>query len=166
MDIQSLYKNILISSVLLSFLDYNIYFRDFRIKMPIHQCDTCGRNCSLKRKLTRHVSEKHSKDYEHWNCIEPDCAKTFIRQTILTHHFRTIHGYTPIRAGEFSLRALRGDTQASNYYEDVSDDDSIFDVINDIQEMRNVGSDGDIPQDVIDLHVDYHQDEIALYCDG
>lgn len=166
MDIQSLYKNILISSVLLSFLDYKIYFRDFRIKMPIHQCDTCGRNYSLKRNLKRHVSEKHSKDYEHWNCVEPDCAKTFIRRTTLTHHLRTVHGYTPIRAGEFSLRALRGDTQANNYYEDISDDDSIFDVINDIQEMRNVGGDGDIPQDVIDLHVDYHQDEIALNCDG
>ena len=134
--------------------------------MPIHQCDTCGRSYSLKRNLTRHVSEKHSKDYEHWNCIEPDCAKTFIRRTTLTHHLRTIHGYTPIRAGEFSLRALRGDTQANNYYEEISDDDSIFDVINDIQEMRNVGGDGDIPQDVIDLHVDYHQDEITLNCDG
>ena len=68
--------------------------------------------------------------------------------------------------GNFSVRALRGDTQANNYCEDISDDDSIFDVINDIQEMRNVGGDGDIPQDVIDLHVDYHQDEIALNCDG
>ena len=63
------------------------------------------------------------------------------------------------------MRTLRGDTQANNYYENISDDDSIFDVINDIQEMRNVG-DSDIPQDVIDFHVDYHQDEIALNCDG
>ena len=153
-------------SRLLSFLNYKIYFRDFRIKMPIHQCDMCGRNYRLKRNLTRHLSEKHSKDYEHWNGIELDCAKTFIRRTTLTHHLRTIHRYTSIRAGEFSLRALRGDTQANNYYEDISDDDSIFDVINDIQEMRNVGGNGDIPQDIIDLQVDYHQDEIAYNCDG
>ena len=159
-------KNILISSVLLSFLDYKIYFRDFRIKIPLHQCDTCGRSYSLKRNLTRRVYEKHSKDYGHWNCIEPDCAKMSIRRTNLTHHLRTIHGYTPIRTGGFSLRALRGDTQANNYYEDTSDDDSIFDVINDIQEMRNVGGDGDKPHDVIDLLVDYHQDEIALNFDG
>ena len=98
--------------------------------------------------------------------IEFDCAKTIIRRTTLTHHLRTIHGYTPIRAGETSLRALRGDTQANNNYEDISDDDSIFYVTNDIQEMRNVGGDGDIPQDVIHLHVDYHQDEIALNCEG
>ena len=134
--------------------------------MPIHHCDTCGRNYTLKRNLRRHVLEKHSKDYEHWNCVEPDCAKTFIRRTTLAYHLRTIHGYTQIRAGEFSLRALRGDVQITSYYENISDDDSVFDVINDIQEMRNVGVDGDIPLDDIDIPLDYIQDDIVLHCDG
>ena len=134
--------------------------------MPIHHCDTCGRNYTLKRNLRRHVLEKHSKDYEHWNCVEPDCAKTFIRRTTLAYHLRTIHGYTQLRAGEFSLRALRGDVQVNSYYENISDDDSVFDVINDIQEMRNVGVDGDIPLDDIDIPLDYIQDDIVLHCDG
>ena len=134
--------------------------------MPIHHCDTCGRNYTLKRNLRRHVLEKHSKDYEHWNCVEPDCAKTFIRRTTLAYHLRTIHGYTQIRAGEFSLRALRGDVQVNSYYENISDDDSVFDVINDIQEMRNVGVDGDIPLDDIDIPMDYIQDDLVLHCDG
>ena len=133
--------------------------------MLIHHCDTCGRNYTLKRNLRRHVLEKHSKDYEHWNCVEPDCAKTFIWRTTLAYHLRTIHGYTQIRAGEFSLRALRGDVQANSYYENISDDDSVFDVINDIQEMRNVGVDGDIPLDDIDIPLDYIQDDILLHCD-
>ena len=134
--------------------------------MPIHHCDTCGRNYTLKRNLRRHVLEKHSKDYEHWNCVEPDCAKTFIRRTTLAYHLRTIHGYTQIRAGEFSLRALRGDVQVNSYYENISDDDSVFDAINDIQEMRNVGVDGDIPLDDIDIPMDYIQDDLVLHCDG
>ena len=86
--------------------------------------------------VQRHVLEKPSKDYEHCNCEEPDCANTFIQRTTLAHHLRTIHGYTQIMAGEFLLRALRGNVQANRYDEDISHNDSVFDIIMDIQEMR------------------------------
>ena len=64
------------------------------------------------------------------------------------------------------MRILRGDVQANSYYDDISDDDSVFLSLNDIQETRNVGVDGDIPLNVIDFHVDYLQDDIVLHCDG
>ena len=111
------------------------------------------------------MDEKHA-DHEHWNCVEPNCAKTFIRRCTLSHHLSTIHGYTPLRAREFALRAIRGDVNVNSYYEDISDDDSVFDIINDIQEIRNIGGDSDMPQGLIDFHLDYHQDDITLGCDG
>ena len=111
------------------------------------------------------MDEKHA-DHEHRNCVEPNCAKTFIRRCTLLHHLSTIHGYTPLRAREFALRAICGDVNVNSYYEDISDDDSVFDIINDIQEIRNIGVDSDMPQGLIDFHLDYHQDDITLGCDG
>ena len=39
-------------------------------------------------------------------------------------------------------------------------------MINDIHEIRNVGGDSDIPQGVTDFHLDYHQADKTLDCDG
>ena len=72
--------------------------------MPINHSSTYGRNYTLKRNLLRPVLEKHSIDHEHWICVEPDCAKTFIWRTTLAHHLITIYGYTKIRVGEFFVR--------------------------------------------------------------
>ena len=54
----------------------------------------------------------------------------------------------------------------NSYNEDISDDYSVFDIIIDIQEIRNIGGDSDMPQGLINFHLDYHQDDITLGCDG
>ena len=90
----------------------------FRVRMPIHQCYTCSKNYSNKRKSTRHMKEKHA-DYEHWNCVEADCTTTLIRRSTLSHHLSTIHGYTLLRAREFALTSMRGDVCFNSYYEDM-----------------------------------------------
>lgn len=135
--------------------------------MSNHKCDTCGRSYRYKRNLTRHMKEKHA-EYEHWNCVEVNCSKTFIRRNTLSHHLFTIHGYTPLRAREFALRAPRGDIRVGGYYEDISDDDSVFDIINDIDKIRNVRDANELQQSIMDFDLDYYQDDITLgnECEG
>ena len=125
--------------------------------MPVHKCDTCGRSYGYKRNLKRHMTEKHA-DIEHWNCVEVKCAKTFTRRSSLSHHLFTVHGYTSLGAREFALRALRGDVHDESYYEDISDDDTVFDLINEIEEIREIrGAD----ESVMDFDLDY-LDDISL----
>ena len=131
--------------------------------MPFHQCDTCGRNYGYKRNLARHVKEKHAV-YQHWNCVENDCKKTFVRRSTLSFHLSTIHGYTPLRAREFALRAPRGDVRSNvgGYYSDVSDDDTVFDIIQDIDEIRSIGG-GDVNEGV--QYVDLDEFDLTHYKD-
>ena len=131
--------------------------------MPFHQCDTCGRNYGYKRNLASHVKEKHAV-YQHWNCVKNDCKKTFVRRSTLSFHLSTIHGYTPLRAREFALRAPRGDVRSNvgGYYSDVSDDDTVFDIIQDIDEIRSIGG-GDVNEGV--QYVDLDEFDLPHYKD-
>ena len=91
-------------------------------------CDFCLRGYKYKRNLTRHVSEKHS-SHEHWNCTVEECHAKFIRRSYLSKHLTICHGYDLVTARESALSASRGDVQKHSYYEDVSDDDTILDLL-------------------------------------
>lgn len=104
--------------------------------MPDYMCDTCGKSYQYKRNLKRHVNEKHC-TVEHWNCVEKNCKSKFIRRNYLSKHLILTHGYTTLRAKEVACRAPRGDLQQEAYYEDISEDDSVFDLIGTINEIKS-----------------------------
>jgi hypothetical protein len=102
------------------------------------KCDICQRTYQYKRNLTRHITEKHSK-LKHWRCIEPDCEGKFIRRGYLLDHLTNIHKYPRSEARQATLRATREDIHhSSNYYEDVSSDEDIFDILAENEEMNAV----------------------------
>ena len=57
----------------------------------------------------------------------------------MSKHLIINHGYTAIRGREMACRAPRGDNNqdTSQYYEDVSEDDTVLDLIDDINRMRS-----------------------------
>ena len=118
------------------------YLRDYVLPCSImFQCDTCGKFCAYKRNLVRHVKEIHSSTAEeYWNCPEFRCASHFIRRSALTKHLMKSHGYDTFTASMKAVNAQRGDRL--EYYEaeveDVSADDSILDLLNDIQDWESV----------------------------
>ena len=91
-------------------------------------CDTCGKVYVYKRNLTRHMTVSHG-GLEHYNCVIYGCGSTFIRRDYLKRHLMLHHGYDETTARECSLNACRADQQEDAYYENVSDDDSILDLI-------------------------------------
>ena len=98
-------------------------------------CETCGNHYRYKRNMKRHKNERHS-DIEHWRCVESNCSRKFIRRSYLSKHLVLNHGYTSLRAKETACRAPRGNIQKSAYYEDISEDDSVFDLYDEIDKIR------------------------------
>lgn len=91
-------------------------------------CEVCAKEYKYKRNLIRHQSEHHS-DTEHWNCTVEECHAKFIRRGYLSKHLVICHGYDSVTARKCALNAVRGDYQRPAYYETVSDDDSILDLL-------------------------------------
>ena len=96
--------------------------------MPF-QCDLCPKSYRYKRNLTRHITEHHSEEREHWNCVVLDCHAKFIRRSYLSKHLTICHGYDSVTARECALNATRDDYRAPTYHDVVSDDDSILDLL-------------------------------------
>ena len=58
------------------------------------------------------------------------CEITFIRREYLAKHLVLFHGYDKTTSRECAINTIRGDRQIqTNYYEDISEDDSILDLI-------------------------------------
>ena len=113
------------------------YLKDFVLSVDtMHQCDTCGRVYTLKRNLVRHVTEKHSV-IEYWNCTEFGCPAKFIRRGYLSKHLGKKHGFDKLTASMKAVGAPRGDRQEryEPELEDISEDESILDLLNDIDEL-------------------------------
>ena len=66
------------------------------------------------------------------------CSSQFIRRSYLSKHLVIKHGYITLRAWEFACRAPRGDIRHNIVaeYEDISEDDSVFDLIHAIEAIR------------------------------
>ena len=48
------------------------------------------------------------------------------------------------------------------YYEDTSDEDSVFDIINEINEIRGVSDANELQQTILDFDLEYYQDDITF----
>ena len=64
------------------------------------------------------------------------------------------------------MRAPRGDIHVRGYYEDISDEDSVFDIINEINDIRGVRDANELQQSILDFDLEYYQDDITLGDDG
>ena len=101
--------------------------------MGTYKCDLCDKSYGYERNIKRHVREAHG-DIEHWNCAEPDCLSKFIRRSYLSKHLRLKHGYDKLRAHETACLAPRGNMKNDNCFDNESEDDSVFDLIADMDE--------------------------------
>lgn len=91
--------------------------------------------------MLRHVNEKHVDNYEYWNCPEFDCNVKFIRRDYIFRHLTAVHQIDEATARVKAINANRGDHQVPSYYSDISDDDTILDLINDEFDVADVITD-------------------------
>lgn len=89
------------------------------------------------------MKEKHSVSYEYWNCTEQECNTRFIRRDYLYRHLMLVHRIVKSEARVKALKAVRGDKPRSNnnYYYDISDDESIYALL---QELEDISDSGDL----------------------
>ena len=103
----------------------------------MYLCDICNRYYKHRKNLKRHLKEKHVPNYEYWNCTEKDCKTRFIRREYLSKHLTKVHGIQKKIALQLALRASKGDSQSNrNYYDDISDDDTVFDLIEELGNLN------------------------------
>ncbi|XP_053390171.1 uncharacterized protein LOC123560839 [Mercenaria mercenaria] len=122
-------------------------------------CDTCNKYYKNMRNLKRHIKEKHTA-IEFWNCTENNCSSKFIRRSYLSKHLILTHKHDAATAREKACCALRGDIKEHGYYEEISDDESIFSLLaeqnGELQERDFVGTVSDYNLSLLqaDTHVD------------
>lgn len=94
---------------------------------------------------------------EDWNCIEKSCTSRFIRRDYLFNHLTgRKHKYSKEDARRKAIAARRGDIHHhSQFYEDISEDDSVFDLIAGV-ENTNYGGTFDI-----DNYLDENENVLA-----
>ena len=98
---------------------------------------TCGKEYLYNRNLKRHVKEKHCQS-EYWNCVINGCTSKFIRRSYLAKHLNIFHNYDRVTSRECAINATRGDVRVeSQYYEDISEDDSILDLLAEADVMES-----------------------------
>lgn len=105
----------------------------------MYVCDTCEKSFTRKRNLKRNVTEKHLFP-KHWCCPEPDCdAKSLRRYYDLTH----------LEADEALEKAVNVQSSLQEMScEDInSDDDTMIELLSEIQEVKNTGMEDDFVQD-------------------
>ena len=111
----------------------------------MYVCDICNREYKYKKNLKRHLQEKHSPTFEYWNCTEAGCSSKFIRKGYLFKHLHMIHHLSENTARRKAIDAQRGDIpQQQQYYEDISDDDTVLDLIRDLGEFSDNGEKFDV----------------------
>ena len=97
----------------------------------------CSKSYTLKRNLNRHIKEKH-RGLEYWLCEMRGCRGSFIRREYLKRHLIFCHKLESVTAGRLALRAPRGDDHPQGYYEDVSEDDSVLDVLPELMDPNQM----------------------------
>ena len=98
---------------------------------------TCGKEYLYNRNLKRYVKEKHCES-EYWNCVINGCTSKFIRRSYLDKHLNIFHNYDRVTSRECAINATRGDVRVeSQYYEDISEDDSILDLLAEADVMES-----------------------------
>ena len=117
------------------------------------EINACRKSYKHKRNLRRHIKERHS-TVEFWNCVEENCSSRFIRRSYLSRHLAWTHGYGRPEAREAAISAPRGDNPTRHDdREDISDDDTILDLLAERNQTVNV-------QDFYDFIDDYDTDKL------
>ena len=101
-------------------------------------CDSCGRLFTNKRNLVRHISEKHVVQ-KFWSCCV--CAAKIVRRSNLVSHLERRHQFTKLEARRSAVAAVQrlpGPQLQRDVYIDVSDDDSILDIVAEIDSMHDI----------------------------
>ena len=103
--------------------------------MSLFKCELCPKTYQYERNLKRHVREKHT-TIEYWLCVKSDCVSKFVRRSYLSKHLMLKHEFSKLEAHEAACQAPRGDIQCETYYDPVSDDDTIFDLIEEMDQEQ------------------------------
>lgn len=101
-----------------------------------YRCDTCDRTFTKKRNLKRHINEQHN-DLKYWKCTVEKCSSKFIRRSNLKCHLEKLHKFTKDEARKQSIKAKQFPTNTTSKYSDVSDDDSVLDMVAELDEFVN-----------------------------
>ena len=103
--------------------------------MSLFKCDLCPKTYNLKKNLKRHIREGHTA-IEYWLCVQGGCVSKFVRRSYLSKHLMLKHGFNKLDAHSTACQAPRGDIQPEEYYDDVSDDDTILDLIEELDQEQ------------------------------
>lgn len=109
-------------------------------------CDICNREYKYKKNTKRQLTEKHSPTYEYWNCTEDGCKYRFIRKGYVFNHLHKVHHLTEDSARIKDIDTKRGDISQiqEQEYEDISDDDTVLDLIQDLGDLIDTGERFDV----------------------
>ena len=103
--------------------------------MSLSKCELCPKTYQYERNLKRPVREKHT-TIEYWLCVKSDCVSKFVWRGYLSKHLMLKHEFSKLDAHEAACQAPRGDIQCETYYDPVSDDDTIFDLIEEMDQEQ------------------------------
>ena len=103
--------------------------------MSLFKCDLCPRTYRLKKNLKRHIREGHTA-IEYWLCVQSGCVSKFVRRSYLSKHLMLKHGFNKLDTHSTACQAPRGDIRPEEYYDDVSDDDTILDLIEEMDKEQ------------------------------
>ena len=85
-----------------------------------------------------HIKVRHDQ-VEHCKCVENGCSSKFIRRGYVSRHLVWTHSYSRSDAREAALTAPRGDRPNQHGgLEDISDDDTILDLLAERDKTANV----------------------------
>ena len=98
-------------------------------------CDKCDNVYKYKRNLYRHEQEKH-KEIDYYNCTQLDCRAKFIRRGYLQKHLNIIHHLDLSESRTLAVNTRRGNPREDNYYSSVSEDDTILDIVAEMETVR------------------------------
>ena len=74
---------------------------------------------------------------KYWKCVESRCSSKFIRRGYLLEHLVSHHKYSRADARSATLTARReNERQLQGYYENVSSDDAILDILSEQHEVN------------------------------
>ena len=103
--------------------------------MSLFKCDLCPRTYTLEKNLKRHIREGHTA-IEYWLCVQSGCVSKFVRRSYSSKHLMLKHEFNKLDAHSTACQAPRGDIQPEEYYDDVSDDASILDLIEEMDQEQ------------------------------
>lgn len=95
-------------------------------------CDTCQAIFTLKRNLTRHISEKHLY-HNYWHCAIEVCETKYTRRYNLVNHLEKTHSLSRVQALQTALRCNSSMPDKDGYVDINEDYHAIVKIIAEIE---------------------------------